>query len=61
MIRRQRLGVGDVEAGAGDLLAVERIDQRAVTTLRPRATLMKYALGFIFAKNAASKMPVVCA
>ncbi len=51
MARRQRLGIHDIEAGTGQPPSFSAFTSSSVTTLGPRATLMKYAVGFSTAKN----------
>ena len=55
IVGRQRLGVGDVERGAGDR-ARRRSAQRSArwSTIGPRAVLIRIAVGFIRASAAAS-------
>ena len=52
---RQRLGIGDVERGAGDLAGAQRVAAaRAWSTIGPRAVLIRIAVGCIRASAAAS-------
>ena len=56
VVRRQRLGVGDVERGARDL-AVDAARARSAvwSTTPPRAVLTRYAVGFI---RASASVPI---
>ena len=58
VVGRQRLGVGDVEPGAGDLAVVQRVaSARPGRPSRRARVLMKYAVGFMRANCAA---PIRC-